>query len=396
MKGTLTVKAAVALCLVPSLSSAGIVYSDGGTHYINSATLQSVLLENGTEIRLGAGAVVTGDGTNPRLSWARAAIAATPMTSSRIYIGGNAQVNRGSESNAIARHSYGSLFIGDEAVVNGNLYAWGSGNSNVLRTHLSGHAIINGNFQSDGLLTISDNARIGGYVHEENGGIDLRMDGGSIGGNLYTNSLVDHSAIISAGTIGGGILGTASSYDFSLRGGVIEGRYAVNSTNQDVQVYGGTIRGGMEFGSAFDPFDRHSSIAIFNGAIDVNAGDFLFDFNPGFDAATSSGVFNCATNNSTFSIWGGQLGHTSAGNGLRLDLCATLDVYGTGLTYSGGVLSGMLADGNLINLSVTEESRWGGALRLHDVSVPEPGTLGLFATALGALGFMRRRKATAS
>jgi PEP-CTERM motif len=394
MKGTLTVKAAVALCLAPSLASAGLVYSDGAAHYINTATPESVLLENGSELRIGNGAVLTGDGTNPGYHWSRAAIGVMPTTPSNIYIGGNAVVNRGSESNAIARLGQGSLHVGDEAVVNGNIYAWGFGVHDILRTHLSGNAQVNGNFQSDGLLTISGNARISGYVHEENGGIDLRMDGGSIGGNLYTNSLVDHSALITAGTIGGGIFGNASSYDFSLRGGTIEGRYGVNSTHQNVQVYGGTILGGMEFGSAFDPFQRNSSVSIFSGSIDVAAGDYLFDFNPGFDHEGFTGVFNCASTTSTFSIWGGQLGHTSSGNGLHLDYCATLDIYGTNLSYSGGMLTGLLADGSALNLSVTEEARWGGALRLHDVAVPEPGTLGLFATALGALGLLRRRKAT--
>ena len=211
------------------------------------------------------------------------------------------------------------------------------------------------------------------------------------------NPAMIHTAYITGGTIEGGIFGISSSYDFSLRGGTIEGRYGVHSHLQTVAIHGGVIGGGMEFGRMFDPFQSNaSSVAIFGGSIDVSGSDYLFDFNPGFDDSDFSGVFDCERNNSTFSIWGGQLGHSSAGNGLRLDYCATLDIYGTNLSYAGGMLTGLLADGSLLNLSVTEDSRWGGALRLHDVSVPEPGTLGLFATALGALGFMRRRKATKS
>src|SRR5688572_18144202 len=102
--------------------------------------------------------------------------------------------------------------------------------------------------------------------------------------------------------------------------------------------------------------------------------------------------FDCSGNATTFDIWGGQLGHASAGNGIHLDYCATLDVYGTGLSYAGGWLTGLLADGSLLNLAVTEESRWSGQLRLHDVSVPEPGTLGLFGAALGLIALSRRRQ----
>lgn len=398
MKGTSTVKAAVALCLAPSFASAGIVYSDGGYHYLDSNISESVLLQDGSSLRIGTGAVLTGDGSNSSSFWSRSTLGSVPpgsgATGTSIQVTGNAQINQGSEPYSIARLGRGSLSLSDSAVVNGNVYGFSFSDHSALRTNLSGNSLINGNVESDGLISISGNARINGNLFEANGGISLRMDGGSIAGNVRAGSLVDHSAYITGGSIEGGIFGDASTYDFSLRGGTIEGRYGVRSRNQSVEVHGGAISGGMEFAGTFDQYGGHSAVSLFGGSIDVAGGAYLLDFLYGYDPDTYSSS-SCGSSSSTFSIWGGQLGHNSAGNGLHLDYCATLDIYGTNLSYAGGMLTGMLADGSLLNLSVTEESRWGGALRLHDVAVPEPGTMGLFATALAALGFMRRRKATA-
>ncbi|HEU4779471.1 MAG TPA: PEP-CTERM sorting domain-containing protein [Steroidobacteraceae bacterium] len=385
--------AALAGVLAPSLATATLLIDDGGMHSINSPTPQSVRVSQGSEVHIGTGAVISGDGSNRLFSpsTTNGAIAVEVPSNSTIRISGNAQVSSGSELNAIARTLAGNLFIAGSSIINGNVYGVGFNDYSSLRTFISGDSRINGHLDTDGLVSISDNALITGHLFEANGGIALRMDGGEILGNVRSGSLVSHSAIIQGGTIHGSYGGNASDIDFSMHGGELAGRWGVNSFNQQVNIFGGQLAGGMEFGGIADDYARDSRVSIFGGAIDAMSGDYLFDFNYGFDDATYS-ASNCGANTSSFDIWGGQLGYASAGLGLHLDYCATIDVYGRNLNYSGGWLTGQLADGSMINLAVNEESRWGGSLRLHDVSVPEPGTLGLLGMALGAMAMARRRR----
>ena len=264
-----------------------------------------------------------------------------------------------------------------------------------LKTFLTDHAVINGHVQSDGFISISGNALINRNLLRGECGMALEMDGGLITGHVQNASFVDHTVLIRNASILGGYSGTSSSLDFSMSGGLLDGGWSARSSLMDVELKGGQIDGGMNFGWIGDPNRTGSNVNIFGGSIHAALGGWLFDFTPGFDAEGQTS-FNCATNNSTFNLWGGQFGYASAGNGLHLDLCATIDVYGTNLSYAGGLLTGMLADGSLLNLSVTEESRWGVALRLHDTSVPEPGTLGLLVMALRAMAMTRRRRIAAN
>jgi hypothetical protein len=355
-----------------------------------------VRISRGSNVTIGNGAIVTGDGSNHIFSPSTTdgALAVEASSRSTVRIQGNAQIFRGTERNAIARTLAGNLYVADSSVINGNVYGVGFNDYSNLRTYLSGNARVNGDLDTDGLVSITDNVFVTGHLFEANGGFALRMNGGDIQGSVRAGSLVSHSALITGGTIHGNFTGNANDIDFSMRGGELGGRYDVNSFNQLVTIYGGQLAGGMEFRGIADDQARNSHVSIFGGAIDTVAGDYLFDFNYGLDASTySSG--NCGANDATFNIWGGQLGYASAGMGMHLDYCATIDVYGRNLDYSGGRLTGLLADGHLLDIAVTEESRWGGALRLHDVSVPEPGTLGLFGMALGAMAVVRRRRAPA-
>jgi hypothetical protein len=395
MNRTWTRIAALAGALAPSFASATLLIDDGGSHLINTLTSQSVLLNNASSVEIGSGGSVVGDGSNVS-PLTRGALSTVPFSNSSIRLSGNAQVSAGTEQYAIARSMGGNLFLTGNSQVNGDIFGFATTSppaSPSLRTYISDSAVINGNIHSDGLFQISGNALITGGLFEANGGVALEMNGGVIQGHVNTSSLVGHSALIHDGSILGGYGGNASNIDFSIHGGLIDGGWAVNSQDMLVEVRGGQINGGMRFGSIADP-NAIGSVSIFSGAIDALAGGWLFDFTSGFDAGGASS-FDCSANTSRFDIWGGQLGLGSAGNGIHLDYCATLDVYGTNLSYGGGWLTGLLADGSLLNVAVTEESRWSGQVRLHDTSVPEPGTLGLFGMALGAAAFMRRRKSAA-
>jgi hypothetical protein len=386
---------ALAGALAPSFASAALLIDDGGLHDFNSPTLQSVLVSNASAVNIGAGGSITGDGTNLSSTLARGALSTLPGSNSSIHVSGNGQVSAGGDQYAIARSIGGNLFLSGNSTVNGDIFGFAVTSppqSPALRTYISDNAVVNGTMLSDGLIQISGNALITGNLFEANGGIALEMNGGTIQGSVRSGSLVGHSALINGGSILGGYGGDASNIDFSIHGGLIDGGWSVNSQDMLVELRGGQINGGMRFGNIFDPTATDDRVSIFSGAIDAAAGEWLLDFASTFDfgGATS---FDCSANTSRFDIWGGQLGAGSAGNGIRLDYCATLDVYGTGLSYAGGLLTGLLADGSLLNIAVTEESRWSGAVRLHDVSVPEPGTLGLLGMALGAMAMARRRRA---
>lgn len=386
--------AALAGALAPSFASATLLIDDGGSHAINSPTSQSVLLSNASSLTIGTGGSIVGDGSNNTSSLARGALSAVPFSNGSIHLSGNAQVSAGADQYAIARSMGGNLFLSGNSQVNGDIFGFATTSpptSAQLRTYISDNAVVNGTVLSDGLFQISGNALITGGLFEANGGIALEMNGGTIQGHVSSSSLVGHSALINDGAILGGYGGNASNIDFSIHGGLIDGGWSVNSQDMLVELRGGQINGGMRFGNIADTTAVGDRVSIFSGAINADAGDWLLDFTSGFDV---DGVtsFDCSGNSTIFNIWGGQLGHGSAGNGMHLDLCATIDVYGTNLSYAGGLLTGFLADGSLLNLAVTEESRWGGALRLHDVSVPEPGTLGLLGLALGAMAIARRRR----
>jgi hypothetical protein len=398
--------AALAGALAPSFASATLLIDDGGTHVFGSTIGQSVTLDNGSTLRLTSGGSITGDGTSAAQAippFARGALEAGAGSNSNIFLEGNSVVSAGIDRVGISRFISGELHVGGNSVVQGgavgNTALFGYGVTSppgpqLLKTFLTDHAVINGHVESDGYISISGNALINGNLLEANSGMALEMDGGLITGHVRNASLVDHTVLIRGGSILGGYSSTASSLDFAMNGGTLEGGWSARSRIMDVEIKGGEIAGGMNFGWIGDPFSNASSVNIFGGSIDASLGGWLFDFTPGFDA-TGYTSLDCSSNNTSFNLWGGQLGSNSAGNGIRMNLCANLDVYGTNLNYSSGWLTGLLADGSLLNVAVTEGDLWSGQVRLHDTSVPEPGTLGLLGMALGAMAMTRRRRIAA-
>jgi len=383
---------ALIFSVAPSLATANLLIDDGLDHLVTGAISETVTMSNGSNLHVTTGGSIIGNGTSVGPLFAGGALEVDIPGPSHIRLDGDAIVSGGADRFAIARMYMGDLHIADNSVVNAGTSSYaifGIGWSSfpqppLLKTFLTERAFINGSVRTDGLVSISDNAVINGKLEESHSGIDLEMNGGLITGRVRTGSLVGHSAIIHSGSILGGYGGNASNIDFSMRGGRIAGGWFVNSREMDVEVHGGRIDGGMSFGEMADPFAHHSSINIFGGAFDATPGRWLLNFTSGLDFEGRTD-FDCSSTDTIFNIWGGQFGYTASGSGLHLDLCATIDIYGTNLSYSGGMLHGFLADGSLLNLAVTEESRWSGQLRLHDVSVPEPGTLGLLGLALAAM-----------
>jgi len=390
---------ALAGALAPSFAFANLLIDDGGTRDFDFPILQSVLLANNSALNVGFGGSITGDGTNLATFTTRGALSALPGSNGNIRLFGNGVISAGLDRYAIARANSGNLSLFGNSTVNGDIFGFAFSSPPgppALQTFITGNTLINGSIFSDGRIQIRDNALITGNLFEANAGIALELDGGTILGRVGSGSFVGHSAIITGGAILGGYgTGAASNIDFSIHNGLISGGWNVSSQDMLVEVRGGHILGGMRFTGNADTTSTGDQVSLFSGAIDAGAGEWLLDFGSTFDLGDATS-FDCSANTSRFDIWGGQLGAISAGNGIRLDVCATLDVYGTSLSYAGGMLTGTLADGSLLNVAVTEESRWSGAVRLHDTAVPEPATLGLFGMALGAMALARRRRVAVS
>lgn len=74
---------------------------------------------------------------------------------------------------------------------------------------------------------------------------------------------------------------------------------------------------------------------------------------------------------------------------LDIDEWVNFSTFGRNLVYSDGWLTGFLQDGSWFNNQLTFGANWRGTFSIHNV--PEPGTLGLLAGCVIALGLAGRR-----
>src|SRR5690349_17936054 len=96
MKRILTAKAAVAFCLAPSLASASLLIDGGGITILDTAVGQSVVVSNGSELRLIGNGSITGDGTNPG-GLLGGALSGSPINNGVLRLSGNSVVNAGAD-----------------------------------------------------------------------------------------------------------------------------------------------------------------------------------------------------------------------------------------------------------------------------------------------------------
>jgi hypothetical protein len=375
---------ASALTLSLPAAHATVIFS-GGSFGINGTVNDNILLENSSQLTVGTGGVVRGT-DDPNLSLNNdGAIRTSNLSSNSITVEGNGRVVAGSDQQALNLGNLGSVVrIKDNAFIDGNIFNDGVSPGSydesryLHRLYLSDNARVNGNVQFPGWVRMSGNSVIAGNVTTAfNSDINFNIDGGTVEGYIQLAGYDNHIVNVDGGSILGGFRSGPALIDLNMTGGYIGGAgIAGGGTLLDAAISGGRIDGGL----SIDAGDYGPSYINFTGGqLDADPGDWLVRLT----GSTRSSAY------SSLEISGGQFGYSEAGLGLFLDHGVDFDIYGWGLHYNDGLLSGYLSDGNWFSNALNFGSNWQGEFRIHDVQVPEPGTASLML--IGLVAIFRRR-----
>lgn len=382
IKGMATMyRAMIAALLIAPISSHATIIVSGGSLEITGPVIEPVNIINGGTATLRDGNIVSSGQSLPRTG---VVTLQQPSASQRntFRMEGNSSVTSTLGAVPIMMHFGSTARLSDDArvVTSGDtaIQSYGGHRANIQLT-LEDRATVVGNVRADGTISIADQARITGRLSEDNGNIALTMSGGAIEGGVSLTSAGDYSVNLSGGRIDNGLhFGSQTANTFAMSGGEIHGGLTTHGQFASATISGGSIFGGIGL-------NEYSPLSILGGSFNSSPGEWLVDIYNTYSGSTGA--------RSILSIYGGQFGYEDAGNGIRLSGVGGLDIYGYGLTFVNGLLSGYLSDGNWLSLSVFTDSNWAGAVNLHEVartSVPEPSTALLMLTALtGMLGARR-------
>ena len=381
-----TIMASALVLSVPTVHATVIL--SGGSFGINGTVNDNVLLENHSHLTIGTGGIVRGTDDPSLPSWGDGAIRTSNSSSNSITVEGNGRVIAGSDQHALNLGNLGSVVrLKDNAFIDGNIFndgvspGWYDEDRSLHRLYLSDNARVDGNVQFPGWVHMSGNSLITGNVTAAfSSNISFNIEGGTVEGSLALGGYDDHEVNVSGGSILGGLRAVPALIDLTMTGGYIGGAGITGyGTLLDATVSGGRIDGGLSiYADRYGP----SHISFTGGQIDADARDWLVSL-------TGHTLY---TNDSSLQISGGQFGYAEAGQGLFLDYGVDFDIFGWGLHYNDGLLSGYLSDGNWFSSALNFGSNWRGAFRIHDVQVPEPGTASLLLVGLAAAMFRRRSR----
>jgi hypothetical protein len=298
---------------------------------------------------------------------------------SQLNMTGNGRVYANSESRAM--YFYGptqTTFGGNSRVVgnvDGDDATPGTRDDSMAfrRFVFQERAVLDGNFIASGNVRIQDQAVILGNVASSQT-VNLIMTGGTVAGFVGGSGNIYHYLDLSGGAVFDGLRYQNGWGYVDMSGGYLGGHGIDTTGRMEVDISGGQIDGGISHYSYYPG----GYFSITGGVINADPGDYLFHL-AGSDAPFGS--------QSRLDLWGGQLGYVEAGLGIWLDNAIDLNIYGWGLAYTDGLLSGYLSDGNRFSSALTFGSNWSGQLRLTDVSVPEPGTNSLLSIGLALLAW---------
>ena len=231
-------------------------------------------------------------------------------------------------------------------------------------------AVLDGNFLASGNVRIQDQAVILGNVASSQT-VNLIMTGGTVAGYVGGSGNIYHYLDLSGGAVLDGLRYQNGWGYVDMSGGYLGGHGIDTTGVLFADISGGQIDGGI----SHEAYYSGGYISITGGVINADPGDYLFNISG--DRWFGSG--------SRLDLWGGQLGYREAGRGIFLDDNVDLNIYGWGLSFTDGVLSGYLSDGNWFTSLLTFGVNYRGNVHLTDVSVPEPGTNVLLALGLVAV-----------
>ena len=365
-----------------------------------------------------------------------------------INAGGTANINGGTSGGAFSANVGSTVNIGGTAAINGNLNDFDG------TVNISG-----GSISSSTDFTSTSTANISGGTFGSNIDFDgqVAFSGGSFGSNFNVNSgatgldggavVIDDITVVSGGTdifaatiVNGGNFTASADFEIGSSGSVINGGTFGNNTDfiDDITINGGTFGTNTDIGN----FSDTSTTQQANPTVTINGGTFTeLDVDSGttnifggtfIGGTTGVALAAGATRDNdalgTINLHGGDV------QGL-IEAFGNLNLYGTDFAIDGelisgesitvgegSLLTGVLEDGNSINLVLNqgfnfintdgsesqfpdsneglsffglfgENGNTGGTLTANGTTinvVPEPGSLSILA--LGALGMMTRRR----
>jgi hypothetical protein len=400
-------------------ANATIIYNTPGTTNVTTTVIDNVIVDNaGRTVNVGTGGTIRGV-SDPSLGIYNAAVRTRAGT---LNVNGTGRVIAAAGQDAISMTGNPSVVrLSNYARVSGNIVneftlpGWRSESTSLVKLYLEDNARVTGNIRYAGYMRIEDSAQVvGSIINPSNGSYSLDMRGGLVTGQVQMGGLNDYVFNMSGGTIFGGVRGAAGYVDMIMTGGTIHNGFQTGDA-VTADIFGGSINGGLDF---TNNTGAASHITIDGGQFNATAGDYLFSmshqpFGPGGSASLD--------------IYGGEFGYVESGLGFFLDYLVDFSIYGWDLTYTGGVLSGYLLDGNWFSNAFTFGADWAGTFNIHNLispltmaaptaltasldplssvmsletqSVPEPGTLGLLAACAflmsGARYINRRNRVSA-
>ncbi|MFC4312408.1 hypothetical protein ACFPN2_25215 [Steroidobacter flavus] len=351
-------------CTVLSIpASATVTYTSPGSFAIASVVNDNVLINHTQAIvTLQSNGRVQGlDTLSP--VYREAAVRVQRGT---LEMTGNTRVIAGLNQSGIemTTSDHSDVRIGGRAAVHGNIKAdfaviWTDEATATQRLYLQETGVVSGDVTFGGFVRLQDQAVVSGTIRGAmNANLRLDMVGGFVGGSVSLGGLDNHMVNMSGGTIAGSLGGAPSYVEINISGGYI--RQGLRSSG----AYDGVIRGGyIDGGVAITNYVAGgSNLTVRGGRFETTASDWLFALTEQYSDNSPS----------TLKVCGGQFGYYEPGTGVLIDGKTNLQVYGAGLTYSGGVLSGTLQDGSPINVALTFGPSWTGTFTITPVAVGKP------------------------